>query len=234
MTPVVNIENIKQQLYARLKPSGWSNKLKAFLLSDDFDAIILHLVDQVEDGKRFTPPLKYLLRAFEECPYNELKVVFVGMNPYHQLGIADGIAFSCSTTGREQPSLRRIFNAIQGAQSEAYEREVDLKRWSNQGVLMLNAALTCHIGNIGSHIEIWRPFTTYLLDTINYENRGLVFVFLGADSFQFSDLIGDQHYKIAIADPAEGLSSGKLWDHQEVFNKVNDILESNYRVRIKW
>ncbi|HEY4062287.1 MAG TPA: uracil-DNA glycosylase [Puia sp.] len=234
MTPVIDIEKVKNQLYAMLKPSGWSNKLKGFLLSSDFDLIIAHLVAQVEIGKRFTPPLRNLLTAFEQCPYDELKVVIIATDPYPQLGIADGIPFSCSLTGKEQPALRRIFNALQTELPETYGREVDLKRWSNQGILLLNTALTCQIGSPGSHLDIWKPFTTYLLDTINYENRGLVFIFLGDHAAGFSDLIGDHHYKMLIEHPADMAHTGKPWDHQELFTKVNTILGSNYQAHLTW
>ncbi len=158
MTEQVNLEDVKLKLIEKLKPSGWAGKLKGFVQSSDFDKILKVLYKLREDGKRFTPPLKYVFRAFEECPINDLKVVMIGQDPYPQLGVADGISFSCSLTGKPQPSLRHILRAVnETVHGEiAIDYDPDLKRWSNQGVLMLNSALTCEIDKIGSHVPIWK------------------------------------------------------------------------------
>ena len=127
-----------------------------------------------EDGKRFTPPLKQVFRAFEECPYDDLKVIFIGQDPYPQLGVADGISFSCGNTNKVQPSLRYIFEEIERTVYQEFPsyQDPDLTRWSKQGILMLNTALTVEVGKIGSHYDIWKPFTAYLLDWLNNYNTG--------------------------------------------------------------
>mgnify|MGYP003648314847 CR=1 FL=1 len=76
----INLEDIKIKLYEKLKPSGWGDKLKTFILSEDFDKILMALLKDAQEGKRFTPQIKQLFRAFEECPYNELKVVMIGQD----------------------------------------------------------------------------------------------------------------------------------------------------------
>jgi uracil DNA glycosylase len=76
----VNLEEVKTKLYEKLKPSGWGDKLKTFILSDDFDKILQYLLNESKSGKHFTPVLKQVFRAFEECPYNELKVVMIGQD----------------------------------------------------------------------------------------------------------------------------------------------------------
>ena len=155
----ININEIKEKISDRLKESGWSKVLKSYIFSNDFEDSIKKLVTFVSQDQRFTPPLKNIFRAFEECPLNKLKVVVIGQDPYPQLNVADGISFSCSKTGKEQPSLRFIFNEIERT---VYSPEIpqedsmilregydpDLKRWSNQGVLMLNTTLTCEIGKV--------------------------------------------------------------------------------------
>jgi len=80
MAEVVNLQDVQQKLYERLKPSGWADKLKMFLLSDDFSRILKRLYDEATAGKRFTPQLKQVFRAFEECPYKDLKVVIIGQD----------------------------------------------------------------------------------------------------------------------------------------------------------
>lgn len=80
MSNEINIEDLQSKLYQKLKPSGWGDKLKTFIGSDDFVSIIKALVKDVEEGKRFTPTLKQVFRAFEECPYADLKVVMLGQD----------------------------------------------------------------------------------------------------------------------------------------------------------
>ena len=85
---------------AKLQPSGWARVLRGFIYSRDFDNIIVELAKQAKDGKRFTPTMKNWFRAFEECPYTDIKVVIIGQDPYPGLGHADGISFSLSQTAQ--------------------------------------------------------------------------------------------------------------------------------------
>src|SRR6056300_693364 len=98
-------EKIKA-LKSKLKDSGWEKIIYPYLDSENFYHTITKLVDFVQDGKRFTPKMKNWFRSFETCHYNNLKVVFIGQDPYPQVDVADGISFSCSNTMKEQPSLR--------------------------------------------------------------------------------------------------------------------------------
>lgn len=80
MTETIDIEDIKKKLIEKLTLSGWSRKLRGFVMSSDFDKIIEGLVKEKENGKRFTPPLKYVFKAFEECPLDKLKVIIIGQD----------------------------------------------------------------------------------------------------------------------------------------------------------
>jgi len=222
------------RLYGRLKASGWHNKLKGFLLSSDFDAIIEYLADQVGKGHRFTPPLRYLLRAFEECPYDQLKVVIIGDYPYSRIGVCDGIGFSCSLSQREEPALKIIFDTLEQLHEGDYHRDPDLSRWSRQGILLINSAFTCQLDKPQSHGPIWQPFLSYLFDMLNFENRGLVFVFIGNQAGCLSQLIGDKHYKIHIPHPSEAVQEGKAWNHKGVFSKIDQVAKENYQTTILW
>lgn len=234
--PKVNIEEIQQKLVDKLKLSGWGVKLQGFILSSDFTSIIETLVKESTLNTKFTPPLKHLFRAFEECNYKDLKVIFVGQDPYPQVGVADGISFSCSLTGTLQPSLRHLFNGLEEdlKLQEIYKRDPDLKRWSNQGILMLNTALTCQINNPGSHIKLWDPFIKYLFDILNTHNSGLVFVFLGKKARSYIDLIGDNHFKIIANHPASAAHNGGVWNHSKIFSTIDTILWANYKTKINW
>lgn len=233
----VDIDDIQIKLCEKFKPCDWYNILKAFILSEDFERIIKTLVTESNQNKKFTPPLKQVFRAFEECNYKDLKVIFLSQDVYPQLGISDGIAFSCSNTMKEQPSLRFIFDAIQNMyQIEDYNRNPDLKRWSNQGVLLINCGMTCQINNVGSHIKIWKPFITYLIDQLNYTNSGLIYVLMGDTAQQYEELINDNlHYVIKVEHPNKAYyNQTKLWKHDNVFKQIDEILLKNNNQKIQW
>ena len=164
MTTNIDINDIKEKLNTKLIDSGWARVLRGFLYSTEFDNILLKLIKDSQEDKRFTPFMKYLFRAFEETPYTDLKVVIIGQDPYPGIEQADGIAFSCSFEKKALPSLKYILDAVNRTvyQGELESTDLDLKRWSNQGILMVNSALTCVIGKPGSHSELWKPMMAYL------------------------------------------------------------------------
>jgi uracil-DNA glycosylase len=232
----MNLEEIKQKMFDKLEPSGWSRILKSFIFSSEFDEILTKLWNLSQEDKRFTPPLKQVFRAFEECPYDKLQVVFIGQDPYPQLGVADGISFSCSNTGKVQPSLKYIFEEIERTVFQGFPsyQDPDLKRWSNQGILMLNTALTVEVGNIGSHYSIWKPFTAYLLDWLNNYNPGLVYVYMGKKAEEWSELTNDNNHKFIVKHPASAAYTGGKWDSMDVFNKVSAVVKENSGIKINW
>ena len=232
----MNLEEIKQKMFDKLEPSGWSRVFKSFIFSNYFDEILTKLWNLSQEDKRFTPPLKQVFRAFEECPYDKLQVVFIGQDPYPQLGVADGISFSCSNTGKVQPSLRYIFEEIERTVYQGFSshQEPDLKRWSNQGILMLNTALTVEVGNIGSHYNIWKPFTAYLLDWLNNYNPGLVYIYMGKKAEEWSELTNNNNHKFTVKHPASAAYTGSKWDSNDIFNKVSKIVKENSGQTITW
>jgi uracil-DNA glycosylase len=229
MTQTVDLVEIKEKLIEKLRPSGWATKLKSYIQSSDFDKILSELYNLREMGKRFTPPLKQVFRAFEECPIENLKVIMIGQDPYPQIGVADGLAFSCSNTMKPQPSLRNIFEAVEKTIHQEWPTHQDpnLTRWANQGVLLLNRALTCEIDKVGSHYDIWNEFLMYVLDIINFTNSGIIFVLLGAKAQELETLIGPNHYIIKASHPASAAYTKTTWDCNDLFNKVNEIIEKN-------
>ena len=219
----MNLQEIKQKLFNKFAINGWDNVFRSFVFSSDFDDIITKLWDLSNDNKKFTPPLKQVFRAFEECPYDNLQVVIIGQDPYPQLGVADGISFSCSNTNKLQPSLRFILEEVNRTvyDNEVIIEDLDLKIWSNQGILMLNTALTTEVGNIGSHYDIWRPFTTYLLDWLNINKSELVYVYMGKKAEEWSSMTDDTNIKYFVKHPASAAYNGSKWDSKDLFNKIN-------------
>jgi uracil-DNA glycosylase len=229
MQQKIDIEEIKQKLFDKLDSSGWGRIFKSFIFSSEFDDIITKLWSLSQEDKKFTPPLKQVFRAFEECPYDKLEVVIMGQDPYPQLGVADGIAFSCGNTGKLQPSLKYILDEVNKTvyHGDQHSTDVDLKRWANQGVLLLNTALTVEVGKIGSHYDIWKPFTAYLLDWLNNYNPGLIYVYMGKQAEEWSSLTNDNNYKFFVKHPASAAYNGSKWDSNGVFTEIHSILAKN-------
>lgn len=237
MKEKLNLEDIKQKLYDKLEPSGWALKLRSFIFSSDFDNIIIQLARLATDGKRFTPPLSQIFRAFEQCPVDELKVIIIGQDPYPQFGIADGIAFSCSNTNELQTSLSYILDEINRTVYKGHpgSLNLDLARWSNQGVLMLNSALTTTVGKIGQHYTLWQPFLAYLFDHLTWNTNGLVYIYMGKQAQGWAEAVNDNNHKFMVSHPASAAYAGdKAWDSKNVFNEANTVLEKMYNTKITW
>lgn len=230
----INLKEVQQKLYEKLKPSGWDRVLRSFIMSQDFYNILDRLLLESNDGKKVTPLIKDMFRAFEECPYDKLKVVIIGQDPYPKQDVADGISFSCSKSD-VQASMRYMYTGIAG-EGIISERPKDLACWSNQGVLMLNTALTCQIGHIGSHVELWKPFTAYLFDMLKSLNTGIVYIFLGKKAEEYVDSIdADLNHALITSHPASAAYSRlKEWNSNGVFTGCNNILKSLYNEQIKW
>jgi uracil-DNA glycosylase len=227
-----NIEYIKTKFIEKLCVSKWDVKLRSFIQSSDFEQVINKLEDETKAGKRFTPALKYVFSAFENCPIDKLKVVIIGQDPYPQINVADGIAFSCSRVDKPQPSLVKILESIEDTQI----KDNDLKPWANQGVLLLNSAFTCEIGKPGTHYDIWHPFMMYILDMICYTNSGIIFILLGKKAQELESYITPAHYILKASHPASAAYTKQNWDNNDVFNKANSIIEKNNGsdYKIKW
>ena len=238
MTEQINLEEIKQKLIEKLEPSGWTSKLRFFIKSSDFDKILQTLHFLREDGKRFTPPLKQVFRAFEECPVNKLKVIIVGQDPYPYLGVADGLAFSCSMTSKVQPSLNNIFEAIEHTVYEDFPtyQDPNLTRWANQGVLLLNSALTCQIDKPGTHYSVWKDFMAYTMDILNYTDTGLIFVLMGKQAQELESMLGEHHHILKVSHPASAAYTKTTWDCKDVFNEINKIINGQHgpEFKIQW
>lgn len=236
MIETVNLVEIKQKLIEKLTPSGWAHKLKAFVNSSDMDTILEQLYILRESGRRFTPPLKHVFRAFEECPVDKLKVILIGQDPYPQLGVADGLAFSCSLTDKVQPSLKNIFEAVEATVYDGLQldQDPDLTRWAHQGVLLLNKGLTTQVDKPGTHYDIWNDFLMYTLDMISLTNSGLIFILLGKEAHDLESVIGPAHHVLKASHPASAAYTKTTWDCKDVFNEANRLLESmngpDYRI----
>ncbi len=230
----VNLQEVKGKLYDKLKENGWGPQLVNFIMTSDFDDILSFLLREAQDGKRFTPKVKHLFRAFEACPFDKVNVVIIGQDPYPQINVADGIAFSCSNFGKVEKSLDYMFKSI-GKTTGSLNNDPDLSRWANQGVLLLNSALTTTIGKPGTHQLLWKPFMAYVLDYLVWNRPNLIYVFMGKKAQEFADLIPDNNYKIMVSHPASAAYNEQAeWECEDMWNKINKYLEQDGKNRISW
>lgn len=232
---VPNIEEIKLKFIDILSESEWSYQLKGFLYSQEFTKILESLYDLKSEDKRFTPPLKTVFKAFQDCKFDDVKVVILGQDPYPQLGVANGVAFCCELTGKVQPSLKYILGAVNrtvyGVDS-VEDLNPSLRHWTEQGVLLLNTSLTCEIGKPASHYHIWSDFITYVIDILNTKKEKIVFLLLGKRAQEFEDLIDEEkHFIVKASHPASAAyAHQRMWDCSDCFNACNELLTE----KIKW
>lgn len=220
---------------------SWHTKIQPFVESEQCDKIYEHLKKEVKRGKRIAPLSCNIYRCFMETPLTDVKVVMMGMCPYHSSKfdqpIADGLLMGCSTTQVLQPSLEQFYGAIE---RELYDG-LDLKHFKNpdvsylahQGVLMLNAALTTEIGKAGSHIELWEPFTKYLFEEVLYYS-GAPVIFLGKDASKYKKHCAPFTWTFTLSHPASASYKNTDWDSEGAFGKVNKILKDNNNFNIEW
>jgi uracil-DNA glycosylase len=223
---------------------SWGRVLKPFIESKECDNIYATLKDCSLNGKKIAPLSINTWKAFQECDYNNLKVVCVGMCPYHTFKngtpVADGKMMSCSITNTLQPSLEILYKGIEEDIADGMDltmqKPADLNYLSLQGVLLLNAALTTEENKAGSHIDLWKPFMNYMFkEVFNKYNRGLVFIFFGKDAGKYEKLLTPMlHYSKVIEHPAAASYTGKEWKHDNVFSWTNNILKSNLGEEVHW
>ena len=228
---------IKQKMFEKLKFNNWDKVFNSFIFSSEFDDVLNQLYNLSIQDKKFTPPLKQVFRAFEECPYDNLKVVIIGQDPYPQLGVADGISFSCSNTNKLQPSLRYVLDEINRTVygENPVSTDVDLTRWSNQGILMLNTSLTTEVGKIGQHYDIWKNFTAYLLDYLTHNKENIVYIYMGKKAQEWADLTGDNNHKLFVSHPASAAyTKQKYWNSDNVFLKTQVLVKKYFNSEIIW
>lgn len=232
MEKIIEIPIIKQKLSEIMINHNWK-ALDFFLNQLEFQILIEKLIQEHTLGYKFTPKLTECFNGILTCPSNDLKVLIIGQDPYPQKDVADGIAFSCSKTMKEQPSLKHIFNEVQKLYPEGYNRDPNLEKWTRQGIIMFNTALTCRVGDIGSHYHIWKGFTAFFLEYLNRSNKDCITVLLGKKAEEWSKYVNN-HDVIKVSHPASAAYTGGNWDSNNLFETINKKLQKLGKKPIIW
>jgi len=166
-----------------------------------------------------------VFKAFRKCPLGKLKVVILGQDPYHD-GNATGLAFSNRDLLCISPSLRNIFKEVENDCYDGLKLDQDpnLERWAEQGVLLLNTALTVETGRPGVHAELWKPFTQFVLESISKECPAIVYLLWGAHAKGYLEHISKESNFILTSPHPSPFSANKGFFGNEHFSKTNEIL----------
>jgi uracil-DNA glycosylase len=220
---------------------SWHTKMRPFIESNECDAIYEFLKKETKRGKKIAPLSSNVFRAFRETSLDDLKVVMIGMCPYHTMKsgicVADGLLMGCSITNTLQPSLEQFYGALErelhNGLNLKYEKTPDVSYLAKQGVLMLNAALTTEINKAGSHIVLWEPFTKYLFEHV-LDTAGVPFIFLGKDAAKYERYVPPFTWSFTLSHPASASYKNTDWDTEGVFGQVSRILKENNNYEIMW
>jgi uracil-DNA glycosylase len=219
---------------ARLAP-GWRASVEAFLASGDGERVARFLDERRQAGAVIYPPQPFT--ALMLTPFDAVRVVILGQDPYHGPGQAHGLAFSVPPGVKPPPSLRNIFLELQRDLGGTSPSDGSLERWARQGVLLLNAVLTVEDGSPGAHARLgWESLTTALLARLAEDAKPKVFMLWGAQAQARRTGVGEQHLVLeanhpsplsARRPPVPFLGCGH-------FSRANDFLASRGRGSIEW
>jgi uracil-DNA glycosylase len=188
-----------------------------------------------KSGKVY-PDQSNVFKAFKECPYAKLSVIILGQDPYHTENQATGLAFANPKDARMSPSLKIIQDTLARTvyKDEEFIFDQTLVSWANQGVLLLNTALTVEADKPLSHEHLWTQFTGKLLLRLNQFNSGLIYCLWGKHAQGFDVLINSLSNTILESThPCSAHYRGEPWDCNH-FVKINEQLKAYNNITIKW
>lgn len=220
---------------------SWHSKMQPFIESEDCDNIYKYLKSESKRGKKIAPLSSNVYRCFKETSLDDVKVVMIGMCPYHTFvngePVADGLLMGCSVTNKLQPSLQKFYEGVEKELFDGlnlkYQKLADVSYLAKQGVLMFNAALTTEMNKAGSHIDIWEPFTKYVLEEI-ITPLGVPTIFLGKDASRYEKYTSPFAWNFVLTHPASAAYKQSDWDTEGKFRMINKVLKDNNNFEIMW
>ncbi|MEO6538113.1 MAG: uracil-DNA glycosylase [Ferruginibacter sp.] len=219
----------------QIHPS-WKNELKEEFTKLYFQQIVTFLKTEKSLGKIIYPPGPLIFNAFNQTPFDKVKVVLLGQDPYHGAGQAHGLSFSVPNGIKPPPSLVNIFKEIHN--DIGIEMPVaygNLTSWANQGILLLNAALTVRAGEPFSHAKYgWAEFTDAVIKKVSDEKKEVVFLLWGKFAQEKQSIIDEtKHHVLKAAHPSP-FSADKGFFGCQHFSKTNELLMQNGDNPIDW
>lgn len=216
----------------RIEPS-WKTALAEEFEKPYFKTLTEFVRQQYQTKKIYPPPSK-IFNAFNSCPFDQVRVVILGQDPYHGEGQAHGLCFSVNDTFRIPPSLQNIQKELEMDLGIPSATSGNLQRWADQGILLLNATLTVEAGKPGSHQEKgWETFTDAAIRGLAEKREHLVFILWGAYAQKKGAFIDPQKHLVLKSAHPSPFSATKFFGSKP-FSKTNDYLIAHGKKPIQW
>lgn len=213
---------------------SWQEVLQTEFDKPYFENLV-GFVKQEYASNTIFPPAGQIFNAFNTCPFNNVKVVILGQDPYHGPGQAHGLCFSVNDGIQFPPSLQNIFKEITSDLGIPAPKTGNLTRWAEQGVLLLNATLTVRASQAGSHQgKGWEEFTDAVIKTISEKAENVVFILWGSYAIKKKSLINASKHCILTAPHPSPLSSYRGFFGCKHFSQTNTYLTSKGKTPINW
>ena len=215
-------KNWQQNIGAEFEKPGMK-KLQQFLETEN------------KTGQIIYPPANDIFAALSLTPFDKIKIVILGQDPYHGPGQAHGLAFSVKNGIKLPPSLRNIYKEIEQEYGVTMPKSGNLTSWATQGVLLLNTTLTVREGAAASHQKRgWEEFTDTIIKTVSEKHEHIVFMLWGSHAQKKSEFINSRKHLILAAPHPSPLSAHRGFLGCGHFKKANEYLEKNGKTAINW
>ena len=214
--------------------SSWKSVL-AEEFEKDYFVNLSNFVREEYHSQKIYPPAKLIFNAFDQCPFDRVKVIILGQDPYHGPGQAHGLCFSVNDGVDFPPSLRNIFIELKQDVGKEIPLTGNLSSWAQQGVLLLNATLTVRAHQAGSHQKKgWEVFTDAVIDQVNRKREHIVFILWGSYAIKKGEFINqDKHLVLTSVHPSP-LSASRGFFGNKHFSNTNEYLVGHNIEPIKW
>lgn len=214
---------------------SWKPILQAEFDKPYFKELITFVKKEYAQYQCF-PKENQIFSAFDFCSFDDLKVVIIGQDPYHDIGQANGLCFSVNEDVKHPPSLKNIFKEIETNLGKPVPKSGNLERWAQQGVLLLNATLTVRAHSAGSHQKKgWEQFTDAVIQQISDKKENVVFLLWGGFAKKKGKRIDNKKHHILTTGHPSPLSANRgYWFGNKHFGKVNEFLTNKNSKAIDW
>lgn len=215
--------------------NGWKEVLKDEFEKEYFRKLTSFVKAEYSGQSPIYPPAKLIFNAFDHCPFNKVKVVILGQDPYHGAGQANGLCFSVNKGIPIPPSLLNIFKEIEQDTGIPVPQDGDLTRWSEQGVLLLNATLTVRASQAGSHQKRgWEEFTDAAIRQLSTMRENIVFILWGSYAQKKGAFIDRNRHLVLTSPHPSPLSAYQGFFGNHHFSRANEYLKEHGQKPIIW
>ena len=214
---------------------SWKTVLKQEFEKPYFSDLVSFVKHEYQQHKCF-PKGKEIFNAFNYCPFENLRIVILGQDPYHGIGQAHGLCFSVNDDINHPPSLVNIFKELQTDLNLNYPSSGNLIPWAKQGILLLNATLTVRAHQAGSHQRKgWEIFTDEIIKIISSKKEGVIFLLWGGFAKQKKKLIdSNKHFVLESGHPSPLSANRGYWFGNKHFSKTNSLLQQAGFPLVNW